>query len=97
MTKEEMASMAQAAWNDAISNAEKRSEGARAGSPEMEESEEEPQNRAAKRVVADPDVQALRASMKANRGSPEEAEWHDLFDAVRDGEDEVRLPHVCSA
>jgi len=97
MTKEEIVSMAQAAWNDAISNAEKRSEGGRAGSPEMEESEEEPHNRAAKRVLADPDVQALRASIKANRGSTQEAEWHDLFDAVRDGEDEVCLPHFCSS
>lgn len=92
MTREEIVSMAQAAWDDATGKAEKQSEGERVGGPAMDDSEEEPHYRAAKRVVADPDVQALRARMKSRRGSADEAEWHDLFDAVRDGEVEVLVP-----
>ena len=86
MTREEVDSMARNAWGQFKVKKDGSGE-------EVEEVPEEIQDpphwRAANRVCNHPDVIALKARLKAVRGGPDEASWHDFCQAVRDGEQEV--------
>lgn len=101
MTREQIEAMALCSWERMISKAKRAGKLGlgeentckEEGEDEDEDDDEPPHVRAARICLSDPDVMAMKARMRAQRGEAEEAHWYDIFEAVRSGEDEVMQSH----